>query len=143
MMRNNFALARLIALAVPARAAAPQPGVDRVILASDRHQNAAEHYTAAFGYLALVVCFLAAFMPLLLAIPLSLIAIQIPIYAFGIPFNRRRAVAIGYVLCGAAMSWVLVLQPRWIRFAGWAFFAAVALNAVAAVIPLPLRNRNQ
>jgi hypothetical protein len=143
MMRNNLALARLIAIALPARAAAPEPGVDRVILASDRYQNAAEHHIAAFGYLALVVCFLAAFMPLLLAIPLSLIAIQIPIYAFGIPFNKRRAVAIGYVLCGAAMSWVLVLQPGWIRFAGYVFFAVVALNAIAFVILLPLRNRTQ
>lgn len=140
MRRNHFALARLIALAIPARAAAPQPGVDRVILANDRHQSAAEHYTTAFGYLALVACFLAAFMPLLLAIPLSLIAIELPIYAFGLPFNKRRAVAIGYVLCGAAMSWALVLQPRWIRFAGYLFFAAVALNAVAFVILWLLRK---
>jgi hypothetical protein len=117
--------------------------VDHVILATDRHQSAAENYTASIGYLVLVTCFLAAFMPLWAAIPLSLIAIEIPIYVFGVPFNDRRAVGAGYVLCGAAMAWYLILQPRWIRFAGYAFFAVIALNAVAWVIMGLLRNRIQ
>jgi len=140
MRRNNFALARLAAAALN-KSPHPVPGVDRVILADDRHQGAVENYIVAAGYQALVVCFLAAFVPLLVAIPLSLIAIQIPIYAFGLPSNNGRVVSIGYGLCAAAMSWVLVLQPRWIRFAGWAFFTALALNAIAFLILLPLRKR--
>ena len=79
-------------------------------------------------------------MPMAIAIPLSLIAIELPIFPFG-PFNKRRVTSVGYVLCGVAMAWVLVLQPRWIRFAGWAFFAVIALNAVAFAIIWPLRNR--
>ncbi len=142
--RYNFALARLIAFVCGTGSQpVPVPGVDRVILANDRHQSAAENYTAALAYLALVICFLTAFMPLWAAAPLSLIAIEIPIYVFGIPFNNRRAVAAGYVLCGAAMSWYLILQPRWIRFAGYAFLAVLALNAVAWVIMGLLRNRIQ
>ena len=141
MTRQNFALARLIALTCGTDSQPVPAGVDRVILADDRHQNAAENHIAAFAYLALVVCFLAAFMPLLAAVPLSLIAIQIPVYVFGLPFRNRRINSIGYVLCGAAMAWYLVLQPRWIRFAGYAFFAVVALNAIAFVILLLLRGR--
>ena len=140
--RHNFALARLLS-ECGGKSAALEPGVDRVILATDRHQSALENYTAAFGYLALVACFLAAFMPLWAAIPLSPIVIQIPIYAFGLTFGNRRAVAAGYMLCGAAMAWVLVLQPWWIRFAGYAFFAVIALNAVAFVILWLLRKRIQ
>src|SRR5262249_25855727 len=137
-----LALARLIALAVSTRATTPEPGVDRIILADNRYQSAVENYTAAIGYLALVSCFLAAFMPLYAAIPLSLIAIELPIYAFGLPFNNRRVVSIGYALCGAAMAVYLVLQPRWIRFGGYAYFGVMALNAVAFVI-MWLRHRIQ
>ena len=143
MTRQNFAHARLIALTCgtdsqPVLA----PGVDRVILANDRHQSAAENYTTAIGYLALTACFLAAFMPLLAAVPLSLIAVEIPLYLFGLLFNNRRINSIGYVLCGAAMAWYLVMQPRWIRFGGYVFFAAVALNVIAFIILLPMRNRS-
>jgi len=141
MRRQNFALARLIARLGADSHAVPGPGVDRVILADDRHQSAAENYTASFSYLALVVCFLAAFMPLAAAIPLSLIVIQIPLYVFGLAFNDGRINAAGYVLCAAAMACYLVLQPGWIRFAGYAFFAVVAVNAVAFVILLPQRRR--
>jgi hypothetical protein len=139
MRRHNFALARLAARGAAGRRAVS--GVDRVILADDRHQSAAENYAVAFAYTAFAACFLAAFMPLVAAIPLSFIAIQIPTYVFGLPFNNRRVTGIGYLLCGFAMAWYLVLQARWIRFAGYAFFAAVALNAVAFLILLPLRER--
>ena len=141
MTRHNFALARLIAKCGTGSQPVPPLGVDRVILANDRHQSAVENYSAAFGYLALLACFLGAFMPLFAAVPLSLVAIEIPIFAFGLPFNDRRITSAGYVLCGAAMAWYLVLQPRWIRFAGYAFFAVLALNAVAFLILWLLRNR--
>ena len=159
--RHNFALARFVAFVLkcgtgsqPVRrpkggcfAAAdglrthPTLGVDHVLLAVDRHQSAGENYTAAVWYLATLTCFLAAFMPFWAAIPLSLIAIQIPIFAFGLPFGNRRLTSAGYLLCGAAMAWYLVLQPRWIRFGGYAFFVVVALNAVAFVIMWLLRHR--
>ena len=141
MRRNNVALARLIAKCGTDSEPVPGPGIDHIILADNRNQSAAENYIIAFAYLALVTCFLAAFMPLLAAIPLSLIAIEIPTYAFGLPSNNARVIAAGYGLCGAGMAWYLALQPRWIRFAGYAFFAVVALNAVAFVILLLLRNR--
>jgi len=141
MRRQNFALARLIARLGTGSHAVPGSGVDHVILADDRHQSAAENYTASFSYLALVACFLAAFLPLAAAIPLSLIVIQIPLYVFGLAFNDGRVNAAGYGLCGAAMAWYLALQPGWIRFAGYAFFAVIALNAVSFVILLPQRER--
>jgi hypothetical protein len=140
MRRHNFALACLIAL-IAKRDARPAPGIDRVILADDRYQSAAENYLAAFGYLALVVCFLAAFMPIVAAVPLSLVAIELPLFAAGLPFGNRRLNSIAYVACGAAMAWYLALQPRWIRFAGYAFFAVLALNAIAFVVIWPLRRR--
>jgi hypothetical protein len=141
MTRHNFALARLLALVMKlGTASAPPLSVDRVILANDRHQSAAENYTAAAGYLALVACFLAAFIPLFAAVPLALVVIEIPIYAFALPFGNRRLTSIGYMLCGAAMAWYLVLQPKWFRFAGYTFFAVIALNAIAFAILWLLRK---
>jgi len=141
--RHHFALARLVAYVMLAGGAddAMPNGVDRVILAKDRYQSAIENYTATVWYLAILVCFLAAFVPLIVALPLALMVVEIPIYAFGLPFRSRRITSMGYVLCGAAEAWYLALQRTWIRAGAYAFFGVVALNALAFVVMWLLRGR--
>lgn len=90
-MRNRFALAKLIARVVPKDDSTPA-GVDRVVLTADRDQSAIENYTVCIWYCATVVVYVAALLPLqfpialVAAIPLTAIAIEIPIYAGGNSF---------------------------------------------------------
>ena len=160
--RHRFALARLVAFVMltcgtgsqPVRrpkggrfAAAdglrtrPTSDVDRLILAIDPDQSAIENYAASIWYLGSLTCFIAAFVPLLIAFPLALVVIEIPIYAFGLPFGNRRVTSAGYVLCGAGAAFYFALQPNWIRFPAYAFLGVIALNAIAFVIMWLLRRR--
>ena len=89
-MRNRFALARLIRRHKDAGRL--PPGVDRVLPANDRDQDALENYAVCIWYCATVIVYIAAVLPLrfplalLVAIPLTAIAIEIPIYAGGNSF---------------------------------------------------------
>lgn len=134
MRRNNFALARLLALLMPS----PQP--ENAILADDRYQSAVENYAVCIWFLATTTCFISAFVPLIVALPLALIAIQIPIYITGLLFNNRRVNSAFLMLCGAAAALYFASQPVWIRFAAYAFLGVLALNAIASVILWLLRK---
>lgn len=88
--RHRFALAKLLA-----RMQREQPlpaGVDRVLLAGDRDQSAVENYAISIWYCATVAVYIAALLPLrfpialIAAIPLTAIAIELPIYAGGNSF---------------------------------------------------------
>jgi hypothetical protein len=141
--RHHFALARLVAFAMlrqchPKRS---EGSPDHVILAIDPDQSALENYAASIWYLGSLTCFIAAFVPLLIAFPIALIVIEIPIYAFGLPFGNRRVTSAGYVLCGAGAASYFALQPTWIRFAAYAFLGVLALNAIAFAIMWLLRHR--
>ena len=139
--RHRYALARLIAYVALLAARPKAPDVDHIILTIDRDQSNVEHYTIALWYLVTVTCFLGAVIPPILALPLVLIVIQIPIYAFGLPFNDRRAVSAGYILCGAAAAAYFAMQPTWLRFVAYGYFGVLALNAVAFVVMGLLRGR--
>ena len=91
MKRNRFALAKLVARV--ARHERPLPAeVDRVLLADDRDQSAIENYAVCIWFCATVAVYIAAVLPLqfpfalLAAIPLTAIAIEIPIYLGGNSF---------------------------------------------------------
>jgi hypothetical protein len=120
--RHQFALARLAALTK--RPVTP----------------AVEHYAVCIWFLATTTCFLAAFVPLILAFPLALIAVQIPIYVTGLLFNNRRVNSAFLMLCGTAAALYFASQPTWIRFAAYVFLGALALNAIAFVILVLLRK---
>ena len=91
MTRNRFALAKLIAHVVRREESLPA-GVDRVLLADDRDQSRAENYTVCIWYCATTIVYIAVLLPLqfpvalLAAIPLTAIAIEIPIYLRGNSF---------------------------------------------------------
>ena len=139
--RHRFALARLVAFVMLTCGTGPTSDVDRLMLAIDPDQSTIENYAASIWYLGSLTCFLSAFVPLLIAFPIALIVIEIPIYAFGVPFGNRRVTSAGYVLCGAGAAAYFALQPTWIRFAAYAFLGVLALNAIAFVIMWPLRHR--
>ena len=138
--RHRFALARLVAFAMLTlhREASD---ADHLILAVDRDQSALETYTASVWYLAVLILFLAAFVPLLAALPLSLVVVEIPVYVFGLPFGRPRVTSAGYLLCGAGGASYLAFQPTWVRAGAYLFFGIVALNAIAFVVLWLLRHR--
>jgi hypothetical protein len=145
--RHRFALARLVAYAM-LRFAPPKPmDVDHLILSIDRDQSAAENYAAAAWYFATVLCFTAALLPLatpwalIAAFPLSLIVVQIPIYAAGLPFGNCRLTSIVYATCGAAASLYFASRPTWIRFPAYIYLGVLSLNAVAFVIMWLLRHQ--
>jgi len=130
-MRNRFALAKLAARLWPNKASTP-PGIDRVFLASNRDQSAIETYTVCIWYCATVAVYIAALLPwqlpiaLLAAIPLTAIAIEIPIYAGGGSF---------------VLMLLLFLASVWFAMhAGTAFYVAwftlmvFGTNAIASVV---------
>ena len=135
--RNHFALARLVARLMRKRAPAP---AERVIYAADRHQSAVENYAVAAWFLLSMTCFIAAALPLvapaalLAALPLAMIAVQIPICLTGIPLSNQSLNAFALMLCGAAAAAYFALQPGWVRFVAWFFLGVIALNAIAWVI---------
>jgi hypothetical protein len=139
--RHRFAIARLIAYVMLFVARPKAPEADHMILAIDRDQSTVESYTTTIWYLGTLTCFLTAFVPVILAFPLALIVVEIPIYVFGLPFNNRRAVSMGYVACGAAASAYFAMQPTWLRFVAYGYFGMLALDAIAFMAMWLLRNR--
>jgi hypothetical protein len=141
--RHRFALPRLVAYTMLecGGKAATFEDVDHIILSIDRDQSTIENYGASIWYLTALTCFIAAFVPLVLALPIALIVVEIPIYAFGLPFGNRRITSAGYLLCGAGAALYFATQPSWMRFVAYAFLGVMALNAIASVIMWLLRHR--
>lgn len=139
--RHRFAISRLVAYVV-LLVARPKPSdVDHIILAIDRDQSAIECYTAAIWYLGTLTCFLTALVPAVLAFPLALIVVQIPVYAFGLPFDNPRLTSVGYAACGSAASLYFAMRPTWLRFVAYGYLGMIALNALAFAVLWLLRNR--
>jgi hypothetical protein len=135
--RNHFALARLIAFCVRLP---PRPQSEKVILAIDRHQSAAENYAVCIWFMATTTCFIAAYVPWILAFPLALIAVQIPISATGLVFNNPRVNGAFLMLCATVAALYFASQPAWQRFVAYVFLGVLALNAIAFVILWLLRR---
>lgn len=108
-----------------------------VIIAVDRDQSTIENYTISIWYLATITCFLAAVMPLAIAILFSTVFVQIPMYVAG---GGQRVNSMVMMSLAAIAAAYLAMEPSWIRFAAWQFLAVVALNAIAALIMLLLRG---
>jgi uncharacterized BrkB/YihY/UPF0761 family membrane protein len=145
--RFHFALARLVARIVSecgggaaAFKAAQQRRTPKVIYAVDRHQSAIENHAVSVWFFVSTICFIAAALPLVMplalvaAVPLALLAIQIPIYITGLPFSNARLNSKFMMLCGAAAAAYSAAQPGWVRFVGWTFLGVIALNAIAWII---------
>jgi peptidoglycan/xylan/chitin deacetylase (PgdA/CDA1 family) len=113
------------------RKPSPEPNVAYVI---DRDQSAIENYAISIWIAATVSCYLAPYVTWWLALPVALIAIQIPIYATGLLFNNRR-------VNGVVIWLLLAVTSYWGGWVGWVFYGVVAANAIAWLILLPTRTK--
>jgi hypothetical protein len=150
--RHRYALVRLIAFAM-LRGARPEPRRG-LILAVDRDQSAAENMAIGVWAVLTTAFYFAAPMHgawKLFAVPLALIAVQVPIYLmgavvlplFGRPFyayNHRHNSAFLWVLLMLASSY-FATTGGWTRFVAYFFFGVVALNALAAIVMFALAGK--
>jgi hypothetical protein len=134
--RFRFALFRLFAF-VRMIGARPceRPGI---MLAIDPDQSTIEQCGIALWTAATLSCFLASVMPLAVAIILTPVAMLIPLWIFrgGVRFHSILSMAL--IAIAAAY---FATRPIWIRYVAWQFLALMALNAIAALIMLPLRGQ--
>jgi hypothetical protein len=150
--RHHFALFRLFAY-LRLRNVRVSGKPDRV-LSINRDQSAPELFGVGFWIVLTVACYMASWMSelalplaLVIAVPLSFCAIQLLTVLVGLLVNALQLVVartagrnniginsfvVMLLLVAAAGS--LATHRTWVRFAAWQFLAALALNAVAAVI---------
>ena len=150
--RYHFALARLLSFAASrfrSPAAAP---VDRVVYALDRDQSGVENYSVAIWFVVTLACYLGFLLPLrapfniLAAIVIAPLSVQIAIPLFGGAFtlmgmkNNVTIVSAAIMSVMIAMSSYLATATEPVRLVAWFFLIIVALNAIAWLILLPLRD---
>jgi len=136
--RFHFALFRLAAFV---RMTFTHPQERRgLIMAIDREQSTIEHYTMSIWFMATISCLFAHWMPLALAVPVAIVAVQAPIYFVG----RGKDVNTFVLMALTTMAAVkLTSDQSWIRFAAWQFLAILALNAIAEAVMFALRGAVQ
>ncbi|HVR41708.1 MAG TPA: hypothetical protein VMU84_21605, partial [Thermoanaerobaculia bacterium] len=139
--RHHYALFRLFA-SLRYRFAKPQP-VRGLMLMIDRDQSTLENFTTGLWMLATLIAFLAAQVGFLIAIPLSLIVIQLPLHTLG-PLIRRvakvpgqQATSIATLTLYALAAAYYTQSPTWIRYIAWQFLGILALNAIVSCILKP------
>jgi hypothetical protein len=142
--RHNFALFRLYAY-LRLRNAAHEP--NEMILAVDRHQSSAEAMAVATWIFVTTTCCLAGTM---FSWPVAFLVAAVGIHAVMVasgvlfvtlfPAHVLRINSIWMMTLFAALAAYCATRPTWVRFAGWQFFALLALNAIAAMILFFLRD---
>jgi hypothetical protein len=144
--RNRLAAFRLIAF-VRATVSRPRGGQRRSIVVLDRDQSTFENYTVSVVVLGVWSAYFSYLVPLLAAVsPLVMgIVLQVPIYVTGLLLpkgreNHRVQSRVMFALLIAASLWFATRVP-WVRFVADGFLLLVAVNAIAALILLPLRGR--
>lgn len=138
--RHRFAVFRLFAL-VRSRTARPEPR-EGLMLIIDRDQSAYEHYAISLWIVVTVTCYLAATLfgswPLPLgiaaAIPVSAIAVEVPVWVSGLLTGNARVNGVVFMLAMIAASAYLATTETWVRFAAWQFLALLAVNAMAVPV---------
>lgn len=143
--RHNFALFRLYAYLRLRGARREQTDV---ILAVDRYQSSAEAMLVALWLFATTTCCLAGTVfswPV--AFLVAVVGIHAVMVASGVVFVTLfperivlRLNSIWMMSLFAALAAYCTTRPTWVRFAGWQFFALVALNAAAAAVMFLLRG---
>jgi hypothetical protein len=150
--RHNAALFRLFAYFRLRRA---QPEHRDVILIIDRHQSAAETWIVMSWVTLTFACYLAATLfvdwpvalALLVSMPLSIAAIEIPAIASALTIaplaGRADSIRVNscvVMLLLVAASVYFSIRPTWTRLVAWQFLAMLGLNAIASVIVFALRD---
>jgi hypothetical protein len=151
--RYHFALARLLAFAASRFRSPAAARVDRVVYALDRDQSAVENYGVAIWFVVTLACYLGSLLPLrapfdiLAGIVIAPLSVQIAIPFLGGAFtlmgmkNNVTIMSVSMMSVMVALSSGLATAPSPVRFVAWFFLLIVALNAIAWLILLPLRDR--
>lgn len=141
--RHHFALTRLLAFLWRSPR---ELDVDRLILAIDPDQSAAENYVVSIWLFVTVTCYAASVLPLPLAIPFASIAIQIPFPFFGgiltlAKFeNNLKLNTVFFAILMLALSAYFGMVRSPVRFVAWLFFGVVTLNVLAWAVMLLMRD---
>ena len=149
--RHNFALFRLAAYLRLRRA---RPEHRDGIFIIDRHQSAMETWLVMSWVTLTFACYLAATLfvdwhialALPVSLPLAIVLLEVPAIVSALTIaplfrtNGFRINGVVIMLLFSAASAYFALHPTWIRFVAWQFLALLALNAIAAVIAIPLRH---
>lgn len=155
--RHNFALFRLAAY-LRLRSARPEPCDGTFVI--DRHQSAVETWLVMSWVTLTFACYLATTLfrdwhiaaALPVSVPLAIALLELPAIASALTIaplfrsivrshsNGIRFNSFVLMTLFSAASAYFARHPSWIRFVAWQFLALLALNAIAAVIALPLRD---
>ena len=150
--RYHFALARLLAFAASRFRSPAAARVDRVVYAIDRDQSAVENYGVAIWFVVTLACYLGFLLPfrapfdILAAVVIAPLSAQIAILLVGGAFTLMGMKNNLAILSAATMSVMIAVSSYLatatapVRFVAWFFLFVVALNAIAWLILLPLRN---
>lgn len=151
--RYHFALARLLAFAASRFRSPAVSRVDRVVYSLDGDQSAVENYSVAIWFVVTLVCYLVFLLPfrapfdILAAIVIAPLSVQIVIPLVGGAFtlmamkNNVTIVSVTIMSVMIALSSYLATAAAPVHLVAWFFLFIVALNAIAWLILLPLRDR--
>jgi len=154
--RHRFALARLIGYLRLRQSKPAAHDSEHLILSIDRDQTAAEMNLVALWVFVTTACYIAAALPLtlalaiVLAIPLAAIAIHLPIVIGG-PLlrlfigdgNHIKIISVTTMSLLLIASSYAATTASWARFVAWLFLAILLINGLAAATLWLLRNAVQ
>jgi hypothetical protein len=150
--RYHFALARLLGFAASRLRSPVVLPVDRVVYAIDRDQSAVENYGVAIWFVATLVCYVGFLLPfrapfdILAAVVIAPLSAQMAILLVGGALTLMGMKNNVAILSAATMSVMIAVSSNLatatapVHFVAWFFLFVVALNAIAWLILLPLRN---
>ena len=145
--RHRFALARMFAFVRSHFPVRPRTDVDHILISIHPDHSALETYTVAIWFYVTLTCYIAAVLPIrwMVTAPLiAALAVQIvtgSISAMGsVRANhlRRNSMSL-FGLMIIASAW-FAMQPGLVRYVAWFFLAVVAVNAIAWLVMIALRN---
>ena len=154
--RHRYALGRLVAYVMLRVSRGSVRPNRRIVLPIDCDQSTLENVSVALWIFVTSTLYLISLVRPALWIVTPFVAavlIEVPLYVTGLfiaPIlraiakrpgeNNQRMVSIGYFLILAGFSAWFARTLIWTRFVAYVFFAVIALNAVAFVIMLLLRD---
>jgi CO/xanthine dehydrogenase Mo-binding subunit len=146
-------LARLLAFATSRFRSQAAARVDRVAHALDGDQSAVENYSVAIWFVVTLACYLGFLLPfrapfdIVAAVVIAPLSVQIAIPLVGGAFtlmgmkNNVTIMSVTIMSVMIAISSYLATATEPVRLVAWFFLFIVALNAIAWLILLPLRDR--
>jgi hypothetical protein len=145
--RHHFALARLFAFVRSHFPVRPRTDVDHILLSIDRDQSALETYAIAIWIFATFTSYVATLLPTrwmiaapaIAALLVQLITGSVSLIGSVRANHLRRNSMILFGLMIIASTY-FAMQSTVVRYVAWSFLAVVALNAIAWLAMIALRD---